>query len=253
MKRLLLFPRFLLLVSGIIVLLTGSCVSYQQITYENSQLRVQDTLAEDTALLRIISPYKNALSAEMNEEIGTLKSDLYKAKPESGLTNLVADILFSQGNKLYNNNIDFAVYNYGGVRIDNLPQGSITKEKIFELLPFENFATVVTLDGQSTARLIQKIVDEGGWPVSGIRFVIKEKKAGNIFIGDAPFDSTRSYHIIMNDYMANGGDNLDFLPGHPAEVLGITVRDMVIEFFRKEKNAGRMVSAQSDGRISYAQ
>ncbi|MEZ5014070.1 MAG: 5'-nucleotidase C-terminal domain-containing protein [Chitinophagales bacterium] len=226
---------------------------YSPASRETAQVRVNETIAPDTAIEHIIAPYKEALDAEMNDVVAVFGMDMRKAKPESQLGNFVCDAVLAQGEKIYDGPVDFAVYNYGGIRIDNISAGPVTRGKIFELLPFENFGAIVTLDGSATAQLFRKIIAEDGWPVGGVTLTIHSDYTFEAMIGNTPFDSTRSYHIIMNDYMANGGDDLSFIPAENVVFLKTTIRDMVLDYLRFETEQGRTIQAKVEGRITYAE
>jgi len=242
-----------LLLTTLIISLFFSCKVYQQTSYEYQQIRVIEDVSPDTSVEHIINPYKTELDKEMNEVIGEFGNEMSRAKPESSLGNFVCDMLLKEGQRVLGDTIDFAVYNYGGIRIDAVGSGPITRGKIFELLPFENFAVVVTLDAGATIQLIQKVIDEGGWPVGGVRIEIKNNKPEHIYIHNMPFDSTRIYKIIMNDYMANGGDNLFFLAGKKTDLLNVTIRDLAIHYIQNEYQSGKKVYSTVDGRITYAE
>ncbi|MBK7566531.1 MAG: 5'-nucleotidase C-terminal domain-containing protein [Bacteroidetes bacterium] len=243
-----------------IILLLCCCLSlsscsyyYSDTGYEAKQLRVSENAQSDSAVLSIIQPYKSALDGEMNLIVGEMGVELKRAKPESTLGNFICDVILKEGQLYADEQIDFAVYNYGGIRQEFINAGPITKGKIFELLPFENFGAIVTLDGNSTAKLIQKIIDEGGWPVSGIKITVKNNVAENVLINNVPFDTNKNYTVIMNDYMANGGDKMDFLFGQKINILGITIRDMVLNYISRENGEGRKLYAKIEGRITYAE
>lgn len=53
----------------------------------------------------------------------------------------------------------------------------------------------------------------------------------------------------MNDYMANGGDGMDFMTGQPVETAGVTVRDLVIAHVRKQTAAGQVIGSSLENRI----
>jgi len=242
--------------SGVFLLLFPflfSCTHYyQQSHYENQQVRVLEDQQADSSLVGIIEPYKSKIDKEMNEVIGEFGMELTRARPESSLGNFVCDMLLAEGELADKKPIDFAVYNYGGIRLDAIGEGPVTRGKIFELLPFENFAVVVTLDGVTTAQLIQKVVDEGGWPVGGIRLQINNNKAEQIYIHDLPFDTEKTYRVIMNDYMANGGDNMQFLVGRETTFLNMTIRDMAIHYITTQFQQGKKIISPTDGRITDA-
>ncbi len=236
-----------------VLLINASC-SYQYAVSEQAatQVRVME-VAPDSATAAIISPYKSAIDGEMNTVIAELAVDLRKAKPESPLGNFICDAIVKQGEIVTGKKIDFGAYNYGGIRQDVLSAGPITKGKIYELLPFENFGAIVTLDGPATKLLIEKIIAEEGWPISGgLKIVVKNNIPETILINNAPFDITKTYTVIMNDYMAGGGDNSNFLQGQQVEILGATIRDMMLDYLAAETIAGRKISAKNEGRIVYA-
>ncbi|MFI5172668.1 MAG: 5'-nucleotidase C-terminal domain-containing protein [Chitinophagales bacterium] len=238
----------------IIVFLFSSCTYYYaEAGYENKQLRVVENGPPDSTLASIISPYKTALDGEMNLIVGEIGVEMRRSKPESTLGNFICDVLMKEGQLSTTQTIDFAVYNYGGIRQEFIDKGPITKGRIYELLPFENFGAVVKMDGPTTEKLIQKIIDEGGWPVSGIKLMVKENKPVTIMIGGEPFDRSKNYTVIMNDYMANGGDNMNFFSDKNFEMLGITIRDMVLNYISKENAEGRMIYSKIEGRITYAE
>lgn len=210
-------------------------------------------VAPDSSVTALIAPYKSALDGEMNAVVAELAMDLRKGKPESPLGNFICDAIVTQGEIVTGKKIDFGVYNYGGIRQDVLSAGPITRGKIFELLPFENFGAIVTLDGPSTKLLIEKIVAEEGWPISGgLKIVVKNNIPETILINDEAFDITKTYTVIMNDYMAGGGDNSPFLKGQQVEILSATVRNMMLDYLAAATLSGRKISAKIEGRIVYA-
>ena len=232
----------------------SSCSYYYSDTgYEANQLRVLENTETDSAVLSIIEPYKSALEGEMNLIVGEMGVELKRAKPESTLGNFICDVILKEGQMYTGRQIDFAVYNYGGIRQEFINAGPVTKGKIFELLPFENFGAIVTLDGKSTEKMIQKIIDEGGWPLSGINITVKNNIPQKILINNIPFDTARSYTVIMNDYMATGGDNMNFLEGQQIDILGITIRDMVLNYITRENGEGRKIYSKIEGRFIYAE
>jgi 2',3'-cyclic-nucleotide 2'-phosphodiesterase (5'-nucleotidase family) len=238
-------PHYLLL-SGIgSLLLLAGCRYYQPagFTYEQQQVHGDDTL-----LQYIITPYRDGLQAEMESVIGWAAQDWKKGKPESTLGNLITDIMLEAGDTLFQHTPDFALYNYGGIRIDAIYSGAITKGKIFELLPFDNTMVMVTLDGYSTARLLNTMAAAGGWPQSGLQLTIKNEAAVDVLVHRLPFDTAATYYIVMNDYMARGGDGLDMLTDAPMEDAGITVRDIVMRGIEQRSGNGQALSIETDNR-----
>lgn len=224
----------------------ASCWQYQAVDMVSKS---EEVAGDDTLFHHLIAPYKEQLEIEMNKEIGQLSADLVKGKPESSLGNLIGDILLSSSAGIFSKPADFAVYNYGGLRKDYMAAGGLTKGEIFELLPFDNTTVLLTLDGLTTARLLDKIAMEGGWPVAGISMTIIQGTAQNVLINNMPFDSSQYYSVVMNDYMANGGDGMDFFGGIPIEDSGITVRDLVMSYIEAQTKNNVHISSYTDQRI----
>src|SRR5204863_8184802 len=120
-----------------------------------------------------------------------------------------------------------------------LPAGNITKESIFELMPFDNFLVVMELKGTVVQTLLDNIAAQGGWPVSGIRFTIHDGKASNISVNNNPFDETHIYQIIISDYLSDGGDNLLFLRSEKRMNTGVFLRDAILEYLREQTSQGK--------------
>lgn len=227
-------------------------VHYGGASVTHDQIRVH-ALSPDSTVQAIIAPYKSALDAEMQTVVGQIAVDMRKGKPESTLGNFICDVLEQEAEQISGTPIDFSIYNYGGIRQEYLNNGPVTKGKIYELLPFENYGAIVTLDGPSTIMLVTKIAEEGGWPVSaGLKVVVRNNKPDSIFIGGEPLDINRSYRVAMNDYMANGGDRMPFIQKDQITVVGVTIRDMMLHYLGVLQLQGEAATAEIEGRIVYA-
>lgn len=235
------------------VALLGACSHYYtDARYDMQQVRVQDLQADSTTTA-IISPYKQALDSQMHVIVCTVAMDLNRAKPESLLGNLICDITVAEAIRITGRQVDFGVYNYGGIRQEFLNKGPLTKGKVYELLPFENFGALVTMSGAEVEQLAQKIIDEGGWPVSsGIKIVVANGKPSQILIHGEPIDQLATYCVAMNDYMANGGDNLSFIKKENVIVMGTTIRDMFLHYAGELQSQNKELSSTIEGRIQYA-
>ncbi len=225
--------------------------SYQTNFYELKN----ESASGDTSYMNLISPYKSVVDKEMNVVIGTSEIPLTKELPECVLGNFVADLLFKKANERYKpadgSKADFCVLNYGSLR-NSLPQGDITKGRVFELMPFENEIVIVTLDGANTQKLFNVIGEKGGMPVSGMKMALNDKIPSEIFIGENKFDISKTYKIVTGDYLANGGDKMDFFKSaSKVEYLNYKIRDAIIDYIREETAKGNRLNAKVDGRIHY--
>ncbi len=239
-------------------LVAAGCVPYYQIAKTENTVYPMDSLAvSNTEVEALVAPFKAQLDAEMNKVIGEVKQDLPKEKPESLLGNFVADAILVAAKKHYDQPIDFAVSNYGGLRVPNIPAGPITTGMIFELMPFENRLTVVHLDGKTTKQFFEHMVAKGGWPVStGVQVKVSNVDSVSvqqIMIDDAIFNEKQTYHILTSDYIANGGDQCDFLKGKDRDDIGLLFRDALIEYTKMQTAAGNSIDAALEGRTYFGE
>ena len=103
-------------------------------------------------------------------------------------------------------------------------------------MPFENQLVVMDLNGVQVKQLLDRIATYGGWPVSeGLQFEIRDSAAINILIQGAPWKPEGSYRIGLPDYVANGGDDCDFLKPLPRVNSGLLIRDLLISDVKRKK------------------
>lgn len=229
----------IILVLGVLLVLQ-SCHRKQTYFayYEAGAVRVDEKMkAEDSTTLAMIGPYKARLDQQMNEVIGYNEEELVKAKPGSNLTNWMADAIAESYERQAREKLDFAVANYGGIRINSVAAGNLTLGKLYEIMPFENALVIMDLDGKQVKLLLNRLAAYGGWPVSeGLQFDIKDSMAVNVMIQGKPWREEGSYRIGLPDYVANGGDDCDFLKALPRVNSGLLIRDLLISDVKRNKN-----------------
>jgi 2',3'-cyclic-nucleotide 2'-phosphodiesterase (5'-nucleotidase family) len=229
----------------------------QRYTLEGSVILLDSINVPETdrELEKIIMEYRESLVADMSKVLVYSEHVMERGSPEGKLNNFVADLVFQIGKEIYQpddgKKIDFCLLNYGGLRVP-LPKGEITNERVFELLPFENEMVVITLTGEKTSELFQYLAaSERGMPVSGIRLKIKDKQPHEVLIDGKELDINKSYKVLTSDYLAGGGDNMDFfLQPVNYELLGKRVRDAIILHMQRVHAEGKKISSELDGRIS---
>lgn len=208
----------------------------------------------DSQIIRIYQPYKNILDKDMNRVISNSEIEMIKEKPESELTNFLADLLMQEGIKeaeTEGNSFapQISYFNYGGIRT-SIPRGDVTVGKIFELMPFENEMVFVQLGGTQVQQFLNSIAEKGGDSVGGIRFTIFNNEAKNVIISGEKLDLNKKYWIVTNDYIANGGDGMDVF-NHKLQMInsGKKIRDVIISFLEEKQKEGIALNAKLDGRI----
>jgi 2',3'-cyclic-nucleotide 2'-phosphodiesterase (5'-nucleotidase family) len=72
-------------------------------------------------------------------------------------------------------------------------------------------------------------------PISGIQFTIdKNNQPKNILIQGKPFENNSLYNVVTSDYLANGGDKMDFFKkGTAIYDLDYKLRNIIIDYFKE--------------------
>lgn len=230
----------------------SSCKVNHFVRVDSENYRVENSLnvPEDSTILALITPYASRLEKEMDQVIGSLAMDLKEPsrnQPESLLGNFVAEIIQAKAEEYTQDRVDFSITNSGGLRVSMLPKGPIKKSLIFELLPFENILVILELNGETVRALVNHMANAGAWPVSkGLYYQITQSGTEEIRINGVLLEPQQIYRVAMPDYIANGGDDADFLVDIPQLSTKKLMRDAVIEFIQESPGP---VSAEITGRI----
>jgi 2',3'-cyclic-nucleotide 2'-phosphodiesterase (5'-nucleotidase family) len=235
--------------------LLAACSSgYKLVKSNRSEYALNQTVAADSSIIKTYTPYKLKMDAEMNRVIGHSAVLMSKKSSdtlaESLLSNFFADAVLQQALKS-NPDIDFAMPSTkGGLRVD-FPKGDITVSHVFELMPFENQLIVFTLKGSDVLRLLKFIASQNGEPVARLKMTIKDKKPVDVYINGIPFDPARTYRVLTTDYISGGGDNTrGFEQPLERKILGLKVRDALMNYVKEREAAGQIINSKLDGRIT---
>nr|WP_321486668.1 5'-nucleotidase [uncultured Draconibacterium sp.] len=245
---------YLLLITCL--LFTFSCkTAFVQRSYDVENISVSEELGTmDSTIVKLYAPYRNILEKDMNRMLAISEKELVKEKPESLLTNFLADLLLEQGAVVANDHqLNFtpavSFFNYGGIR-SSLPKGEITVGNIFELMPFENELVFIELKGDKMQAFMDYIADHGGGSVGGARMVIANDKANDVKIGGKEIDFNKNYWLVTNDYVAAGGDGLEMLAENEQFInSGEKIRDAIIDYLEELTNNNQHVNPKLDERI----
>ncbi|MFZ1704279.1 MAG: 5'-nucleotidase C-terminal domain-containing protein [Saprospiraceae bacterium] len=211
------------------------------------------SFTNDVAISDMIAPYKAELDKTMNDIIGYNEAEMVKGKPNSSLTNWFADALYEEINNQPGLKADFAIQNYGGVRMNSFAPGNVTVGTIYEIMPFDNGMYILTLTGTEVQLLLDKIADSNGWPISRtVQFTIEFGKAARVMIHGKTLDPLANYQVAIPDYVANGGDNMHFLKEAPRFDTQKLVRDLLIQHVKRVTARGESLKSDSTKRILLA-
>lgn len=234
------------------IYLTACSTQYHLAKVDQENIRFEQRSSQQglTRIDSIIGPYKLALDEKMNLIIGEAAVELTKERVESTLGNWVADALVNQAEMEGYGPISFAVQNYGGLRISSIAKGPVNIGKIYELMPFDNIMVVMEAKGDIVLKLMERIAAYGGWPISAdVRMVISDDKLSSVTIKGKPVDIQTTYRFILPDYIADGGDDCDFLASETMHRTNFLIRDALIEELKYQTKMGKKIEAKKENRI----
>ena len=209
------------------------------ITAKENQLPEQSELAKQ--IENFIKPYREHINKDLDSVLAYCPVTLDKSsgKWQTTIGNLLSDVSLKRGNLVFNarekKNIDICLLNHGGIR-SIIPKGNVTSRTAFEIMPFENTMVVIALKGEQVFELVDYfIAEKKPHPLSGITFTIdKNNKAKNILVQGKPVEKETIYYVGTNDYLANGGDNMNFFKkGVQKFDLDYKLRNILIDYFKE--------------------
>jgi len=208
-------------------------------------------VVRDEAVAAALQPYLDAVQELKNTVIGEALVPLTRDyRHESAMGNFVTDAM-----RAYDDTIDFAMTNSGGLRAD-IDAGPITFGELFSVLPFGNTFVKVWLTGEQVRATLEDGItgQHGIVQVSGLRFTFDyDLPAHSRIIGDVidartgePLDPTRTYVVLVNNFMAAGGDHYGTLPLAPQQDTYTVDIEYMVEYVKTHSP----ISATVEGRIT---
>ncbi|MCL9808529.1 5'-nucleotidase C-terminal domain-containing protein [Flavobacterium luminosum] len=207
---------------------------------EGKQINVNDKYTAKAEYEAFITPYKQKIDKDLNQVLAFNPETLDKTKGEfqSNVGDFLARIVLEYSNPVFNKrenkNIDICILNHGGIRA-MIPQGDVSARAAFEMMPFENYAVVLELKGEQIVDFVNYFIKEKKpHPIQGLTFTITaDKKAKDIKVKGEPIDLTKTYYVVTNDYLANGGDNMGFFTKSTQTYnLEYLLRNILIDYMK---------------------
>lgn len=207
----------------------------------------------DEGAWNIIAPYKVAVDSLMCPVLGKSSMFMDAGRPESLLSNWVADVLRESSKDVdgMKRMADIGLCNIGGLRAA-LPEGDVTIGDVIEVAPFENSLCVLTLRGDALLALMGQIAASRGEGVShGVELVADENgKVISVLLNGKRIKSNKRYTIATLNYLAEGNDGMVALKDAvECKHTEIMIRDVLMEFIRTQSREGRMISSKIENRI----
>ena len=240
------------------------CNNYKVSKYSSDNITIDENLSTKSFSEIDLKKYQDSINNEMDEILNWSLKEMDVGSPEGLLGNFITDLsLFYLNNLNRESNIkaDFCILNNGGLRTP-INKGPITRRKIFEVMPFENELVVLKLNSSQLNELLDFIIEKSyqnnsrkaGVPVSGIRLKISNNKITRGFVNTQALDKNKSYSVLTTDYLANGGDHMNFFKNCKEKIpTGILLRDAIIHYIENINDNNIKVDASLDGRIEILQ
>ena len=201
---------------------------------------------QDLAYTAYLEPTKEALEREMNVQIGYAPERLWVRGPECPMLNWATDALWEAAKKAYPGRVDIAIVNMGGMRCD-WPAGPITRQHVFELMPFDNKLVVLTLKGEDIIALCESFAQYGGQGVAGMRVKTVDNRLADVQVAGKAVNPKALYTVATSDYLSGGTDHMDALTRYveywDSDLL---IRDLYLEAVQTQDT----IRAVVDGRMT---
>jgi 2',3'-cyclic-nucleotide 2'-phosphodiesterase (5'-nucleotidase family) len=221
---------------------------------DHNLLRIDSTVGTDSALYAYIKPYSDSIQGFMNEVIGYNANNIHSSKPNSPLSNFVADLVLEAGkafldSQSISNAEVICLINIKGLRAP-LSKGVVTTRQIFEIMPFENKMVAINMNAGHLSELFDHIAKSGGDGLAGATFTIENDKARDILINGKPLKADHACWVITSDYLADGGDSYTVFKKSARHLVSNgKVRELMIEHIKKLARQNQMLVPDTTTRI----
>jgi len=199
----------------------------------------------DAAVRQLVDRYVAAAAPLANKAVGSLTAEAPRDidDAESPAADLIADAMLDATRKPDKGGAQIALVNATGVRVA-LPGGQVRYKDAFAMMPFGNNLVVISLTGAQLKSVVEQqyaiplraratrpaalapsigfaYAYDLGRPV-GERIV-------NMTLDGKPVDPAARYRVVINNYLASGGDGLSgFTAGTDVTDAGIVDIDALI-------------------------
>ena len=193
-----------------------------------------DTITPLASIDSIVQKAVARVANLVNRHIATIPATLPRQGPQYPLGNLIADAQRWAGKG------DVAIMNNGGIRTE-LRAGDATYGSLFELQPFGNTLYSLTMTGAQLRGLLEAMLAKSPVDdhVSGLTIRYDPSRpAGSRIVSVTMADGTpllesRSYNVILNDFLATGGEGYNAAGRATASrPLNIVDLDALIDYLR---------------------
>ncbi len=191
----------------------------------------------DPRVEAIVDRYEVLIKAIKNSVLGETKTAITRdPRHESAIGDWVTDIM--RDSTL---GADFALINGGALRTD-IDAGKVTYGEVYDTLIFGDTLVVSKLSGREVFQTLEQGVS-GKFKlvqVSGLKFTFDyDMPSGKRIKGKVintrtgkPLAPDKIYRVVVNNYMASGGDGFGVLRANPKTKTDQVLRDLVMDWIK---------------------
>ncbi len=208
---------------------------------EGKQISISDSLPANSDIEAFIKPYRAHIEKDLDSVLAYSADTYTKSDGEfnTAIGNFMADAVYDEANPIFKSrtgkNIDMVLLNHGGIR-SIISKGNITTRTAFELMPFENTLLVVGMKGNQMDSLVDYLSkSKKAHPISKLKLVLnKDFNVIEATIHGNAIENNKIYYVATNDYLYNGGDNMNFFKLNDSVYdLNYKIRNALIDNFKK--------------------
>ena len=208
----------------------------------------EDPMSQIAAAMLEVQPQMARLKTVVGHsarEMQNLRTD-----PDLPLANLFVDVLRERGSKEFKVPMDFAITNFGGIRVP-MPEGPVTLEDISSMFPFMNYMCWCKVRGRNLEKLFQQLAGTQAFqPISGARVRVKDHQLVSAEVGGQPIDPDKLYQVTTIDFLLDGGDKINMGALSEEVVLShVLLKDVMLDYLRECEAQGIVIDGAADGRV----
>ncbi|WP_405979534.1 bifunctional metallophosphatase/5'-nucleotidase [Streptomyces sp. NBC_00158] len=219
----------------------------------------------------LITRWKALAAPVANRPMGYISADIPgrgSESPEKPLGDLIADAQLEATAPADKGGAQLAIMNPGGIRSDlaykasgDEGDGVVTYGESYTVQPFNNLMNVVDLTGAQLITALQQQVSgtvNGPNPKilqvsKGFTYTLDMTKAGadrivvdSVKLNGAAIDPAKTYRVVMNEFLAGGGDGFTVLKEHKNKLVGASDLDAFNALLAKSSAAAPIAPPAAD-------
>lgn len=244
----------------IILLLLSALVSGQLYgqAYSWRRYLMDGSRTSDTTALTGTAASEAALIVEcqkklapLREVLGICPAPMPKHHPQSPLSNWLADLMLEESAALAGGvPCEVSLTNFGGIRLD-MPVGKVLLDDIRGMFPFANYVVIAEIPGDKLWELFDNMARTSFQVLGGVKIDAGREGVRSVEIAGQPLDRARTYRVITNSFLLDGGDGIFIRDiATSCVVLEQDFYNLIVGHLRRHRDEGHpTIAGVSDDRI----